>query len=363
MSAHCIITASGTGGHLFPAQEVATFLQAHKIAVTFMAHGLTNSPYFSKELFSYYDIHAASLSKNPLKLLKNLYRLASGTMQSIQILRKMAPHCIIGFGSYHTVPVLLAANYLSIPIILHEANAYPGKVNRLFSKVSQLTGVCFEEAKRYLHGSTKLVSLPLRESFTKKGLLKKEEAIASYGLDKHKKTLLFFGGSQGAKQMNELMLQVVQLLPKNLMQVIHLTGKSDPKPIERSYQHAGFTSYVAPFENDMPRAYAAADLAICRGGASSIAELMHCHVPSIIIPFPFAADNHQLHNARFLEEIVQGCRVYEEKELTPQRLAHEILTLMEDAALHKMRKNIGLYLDTHKAEDFGTAILEMVRKL
>ncbi len=233
MNHRTILAVSGTGGHLFPAQALARDLKD----VLFMGPNLSKNRFFFHE-FPSCDITAG---RTPFKIFK-------GVWESLKILRKEKPRLVIGFGSYHSLPPLLAALILRIPIALYEPNKIPGRVNRLLSPFNQLKDI------------------PIKVPLFHHQKMPKEEALAYFGLKQGEPTILIFGGSQGAQKLKEV------TLPYQLLK-------------------------LDKFEKNMHYAWSAADLVICRSGATSIAEHRHYEVPAIFIPYPYATDDHQTANA------------------------------------------------------------------
>jgi UDP-N-acetylglucosamine--N-acetylmuramyl-(pentapeptide) pyrophosphoryl-undecaprenol N-acetylglucosamine transferase len=232
-------------------------------------------------------------------------RIAAGTLQTLGLLSTYKPDLVVGFGSFHTFPVLLAARLRHIPIILHEGNATPGRVNRLFSRRALLTGVQFPNTK--LLGKTVHMPLPLRPHEP----LEPAAARTALGLDPDCHTIVVMGGSQGALRLNQVAHEA--LSTRTDIQVIHLTGHGKPLP---PYP---FPSYVVEFEHRMDLVWSAADLVIMRAGASSIAEHLAYRVPAILVPYPHAADDHQ--NANADRAIAWGgAHKIREAQLTPMRL-------------------------------------------
>lgn len=203
-----IIAAGGTGGHIFPAQATAKklFLENPNLEILFMAGKLSSNPYFKNSLFPTQSISCGAIAvKNPIKLAQNLVGMGRGIWESRTHIRKFQPDLVVGFGSYHTFPVLLAAKWEGIPIVLHESNSIPGKVNRLLAPLAHATCVQFPITATLLKGKTHIAAMPLREGYYK-GSITREAAHKYYGLDPSRKTLLIFGGSQGAQGLNRFML-------------------------------------------------------------------------------------------------------------------------------------------------------------
>ena len=320
-----LIAAGGTGGHLFPAQALANHLQKKDSSyqITFMGKGLDTNPFFKRDLFSYKDVDSAPFScKN---WIKNIKALCKGTWQAFGFLRKFRPVVVVGFGSFHSFPVLLAAKLRGIPIILFESNSIPGRVNRLFSHVAVFSTVQFPVAKKYLKGKCLEVRVPFWR-FQENHQATKEEALSYFSLSPNVCTFLVFGGSQGARFINEVFVDVLQTMGSKVkyLQVIHLTGKAtSQEEMKKIYQDNGILACVKSFEENMQFAWALADVAICRSGAATLSERIHFEVPAILIPYPSAADNHQLKNAIFMEEI-GGAFCLEEKSISTDNLKHLI---------------------------------------
>lgn len=256
-----VIAVGGTGGHLLPAQALAKKLREE---VVFMGPRLSASPYFFKG-FSFYDVTSG----------RRFYPLLKGVLQAYKLLKRIKPRIVVGFGSYHSFPVVLAAVLCRIPIALFEPNAVRGRVNRYFARWDLIKDL--------------EIAVPMYH----KEKVSKKEGLKYFGLKEGKKTLLIFGGSQGAEVLKKLKLDY---------QVIQLNR----------------------FEPNMHYAWSAADLAICRAGAVSVAEHEYYKVPAIFIPFPHATDNHQYENARRSV----GSVVLEQKNL--DRLEQEIEKCLEN---------------------------------
>jgi UDP-N-acetylglucosamine--N-acetylmuramyl-(pentapeptide) pyrophosphoryl-undecaprenol N-acetylglucosamine transferase len=327
MSKHVVIAAGGTGGHLFPAQALASELS--NCCITFMAKGLSNNPRYYKQYPSY-DITASGIS------LRACIDIPKGIFQSIKILRSLKPDLVVGFGSFHTFPVLAASAILRIPYILHEANRQPGKVNRLLAPFAALCGIYFPDTK--LKGKLVKTDIPLRAGFLSKP--SKEQALFRYGLKPGVKTVLVFGGSLGAKNLNRLAARALTEVNEPI-QVIHFTGNPESKDEVQSYYHtAKITAFVAEFESEMTYAWSACDLVICRAGASTIAEQLSYAVPAIYIPYPQAADKHQDHNAAFVAKEIKGASMFQERDLTPALFAHEIAKLLQPEMQKRYSENL-----------------------
>jgi UDP-N-acetylglucosamine--N-acetylmuramyl-(pentapeptide) pyrophosphoryl-undecaprenol N-acetylglucosamine transferase len=337
-----IIAAGGTGGHLIPAQALAEELKGRGAWVGFVGAGLATTPYFDREQYPFFDISSATFSfYSPLRALRAFPILTRGILRARTLLTAIKPALVVGFGSYHSFPVLAAARWQRIPILLHAADAIPGRVVRLFARVAKLTGVAIPDAAAHLKGNIELIPTPLRAAYSEP-LPSRSQARQQFGLEPNDPTLLVFGGSQGAHQLNQIVCAALEGLSG--WQVIHITGFHDPPgEIARRYQTREQRHYVAAYEEKMVAAWAAADLAIMRAGASSVGELLAMRVPAILVPYPHAADAHQAANAAWVERI-GGAIHLPEQELSAERLRDCLKTCTLDR-LQQMRFSLA----THQA--------------
>ncbi len=356
-----VIAAGGTGGHLFPAQALAEELQKEGIDVIFMGAGLGSNRYFDREKYAYCDIPSGTVfRRNILLIFKSLFHLVKGVKHGLMLLQKEEPDLVIGFGSFHSFPILCAAWLQKKMVALFESNAYPGKVNRLFSSGAAYTAIVFPKAQDHLNGKTVEVAMPVRQASP---ILSIEAATGYFGLDPRYPILLIFGGSQGALAMNELFLKSVELLKPHHphFQVIHITGQLEVVAMFKEiYASLNIRACVKAFETNMSTAYQAASFAICRAGAATISELITFELPSILIPFPFAADDHQAKNAHFVHREVKGGIHLSEKGLTKEILAMEIYRFLDPAQSHlrQMRQSINTYKSHQDKKQLCTLICE-----
>lgn len=362
-----LMTVGGTGGHIFPATALAEdLIKEDGCTVLFAGGKLSQNPYFDKEHLAFKDVEcikvSGSMLYNPWQMVKNSIALFKGVKESISIIRDFKPDLVVGFGSYYTLPVLIAAKLLRKPIFLHEANSVPGKVNRLFSPYVEKTLVHFPSAQELLKGKSALGGMPLRSEF-RKGKITKEEARRSFQLALHLPTILVFGGSQGAHRINALFSEAALFHLKDLMppfQVLHFTGNhKEAEQLMARYVCAEIPAYVRPFEKRMAQAWAAADIAITRAGAASIAEQIEYEVPGILVPYPHATDQHQDKNADFLVSTGLAMKVSEDG-LTPQGLAGKVQelylhykTMQKEFAEYK-KKNLSVSLANLITDWIGT---------
>lgn len=309
-----IIAAGGTGGHLLPAQEIAKKLQQKNVEVLFIGSGLQESTYFDRENFKFKEILAKTpFQKGLTTCLKSLYVLLKGIKQSSFFLKSFQPDLIIGFGSFHAFPVLCAAKLQKRPFMLFESNTVAGKVTKLFSPFAVYTAIHLPLVKK-IKGNLIEVNWPLR---AKETTLSQKKARQQLQLSPDRFTLLVFGGSQGASAINQSLPSICeQLLAKGLsFQIIHLTGKSTSIEVEQFCKKHNIPAFIQSFEQNMSQIFCAADIALCRSGAATIAELVHYQVPAILIPYPYATEQHQRENALFLGRLSAAYVVQEEANM------------------------------------------------
>ena len=274
--------------------------------------------------------------------------------------KKQKPDLIVGFGSFHTFPALLAARVRRIPILIFESNALPGKVNRYCSKWAKVSAIQFSHASEYLKSKCICVQMPLLKRDEE---ISKSQARSYFGLDAETLTFLIFGGSQGAQAINHYFCSTLDsLVKKNLsFQVIHIVGNPErAEKLADVYQKRGIKASVKAFEEKMENAWSAADLSISRAGAATLAELIEFTVPSILIPYPFGTENHQLKNALFISDEIEGGVTLEEKELTVDGLAQKINEILSDdhERLKKMKNALKAFKEEENKEDLCSVVLK-----
>jgi UDP-N-acetylglucosamine--N-acetylmuramyl-(pentapeptide) pyrophosphoryl-undecaprenol N-acetylglucosamine transferase len=321
-----LVAGGGTGGHVFPgialAEEVVTRHPRNDAIFVGTPRGLeaqvVPAAGFPIELI---DVKGLK-GKGPLGALRNLFLLPRAAWRSVAILRRWRPDVVVGVGGYASGPVVLMAWLMGIPTAVQEQNAVAGVTNRLLGRIVKAAFTAFPEAAAsFPRGKVQQLGNPIRRQLLENFM----HPSAEHALTR----LLVFGGSQGAHALN---MRVVEALPhladlRERLAIIHQTGARDREQVERGYRAVGFQPDVRDFITDMSRAYAEADLVVCRAGATTLAELTVCRKPSLLVPFPAAADNHQVKNA--LSLVAAGAAVMiEERDLTGEMLAHEIRAIL-----------------------------------
>ncbi len=325
---HLVIACGGTGGHFYPTLAVAKEYTLRGGKVTLLVSGKHAKE--QMEIAKSYNFNTVQTktAPSPEKIWQYLTypgKLWTCVREIRKILRELSPDVLLGMGSFAAVPACLALPKNQLPLVLHEGNALMGKANRLLSRKASAVGLSLPLTNRkQLHGCySKMVGMPLRDAIVLASNLPEvsEYFLPSLGLDNTRKTVLVFGGSQGAKAINELFRDSAQKFSpwQEQLQFLHLTGTDDNAALLTAYKAAGVPASIRRGDPSIENCYLAADLVICRAGASSICELALFGKPVILIPLPTAADDHQRINAEAL--VAAGAAKYfPQAQATPESL-------------------------------------------
>jgi UDP-N-acetylglucosamine--N-acetylmuramyl-(pentapeptide) pyrophosphoryl-undecaprenol N-acetylglucosamine transferase len=323
-----IIAGGGTGGHLYPGIAIAReFLRGRGNEVLFVGteQGI-EAKVLPKEGLPVRFITVGKIKGMKLfSKIKTMLMLPLGLLQSWSLLREVRPDVVIGVGGYSSGPIGMAAYGLHIPLIVVEPNSYAGLANRKLGKLASKVVLCFPgTAAQGFFPPEKTTSLgPL----VRKGIDRGDRgaALADFGLEPGKFTVFVMGGSGGAHAINMAMMEAaVSLKDAENIQVLHQTGEKDFAEVSARYRASGIRAVALPYIHDMAGAYAASDLVISRSGATTVAELAVCGKRAVLVPFPFAADNHQEYNARALAGR-GNAEVIVQKDLTAELLKDRII--------------------------------------
>jgi UDP-N-acetylglucosamine--N-acetylmuramyl-(pentapeptide) pyrophosphoryl-undecaprenol N-acetylglucosamine transferase len=272
-----------------------------------------------------------------------------------RLYRKFQPHAVLGMGGFTSTAPILAGRMRKIPTFVHESNAIPGKANRINARMTDAVLLGFEACARYFPNSRyQVTGTPIRKSLAQR--VPREEALAALGLKPDRQTLLVMGGSQGAHGINEAAIKAMPLLKEMALQVIHLTGPNDEQVAAANYRREEIPAYVAAFCHQMEMAYSAADLALSRSGAASLSELSYFGIPSLLIPYPHAAENHQALNAAIFTR--EGAAVVvEQGQVSVETFAREIGAMLRDRErLEKMSKAARSLAPENAAKNVADAV-------
>lgn len=336
-----IISGGGTGGHIYPAITIARAIAGLtdcEILFVGTKTGL-EADIVPKEGFAFATVDAGGLERRlTLANFRALFRAASGLFQSLALVRRFRPDLVIGTGGYVCGPVLLTASLLGVPTIIQEQNVIPGVTNRILARFVRKIAVGYPEAGQFFGAGGDKVFVtgnPVRPAVLN---ATRQQGLAAFGLAADRLTLLVAGGSRGARTLNTAMVEVHRRFAgRGNLQILHVTGQNEYNNIVGLIRQAGIdiektgNITVVPYLYNMPEALAVADLAIFRAGAIGLAELTARGVPAVLVPYPYAAENHQEHNARVLEKSGAAV-VIRDAELTGERLAAAVESLIGDRA-------------------------------
>jgi len=338
-----LIAAGGTGGHLYPALAIASYLKEVDSANHILWVGGGRELEFkivSSEGFKFKKISIQSYPRTlSIKWVVFWLNLGVSFAQSLGILLWFKPQVVVGMGSFHSYPVVMLAFFLGIPTLICEQNVHPSLSNRFLCRWVSKIAISFPQTKDFfplkVRDKIHFTGNPLRSQIFK---VKREEALKKLGLDKDKFTLLFAGGSQGAHTLNLSAIEAIKLLEKegfsDKIQIIFITGKNDLKWVEESSKTIKTKSLILSYLNQMEYAYNASDLIICRSGATTISEITVLGLPAILIPYPCATEEHQLKNAKVLQKR-GAASIITEEEISGEKLKENILKLINDRNLLK----------------------------
>lgn len=355
-----LIAAGGTGGHFYPGLSVAKELLNKEHQVVFLVR--ENDfviPLLEKEKIPFRQLSAAGfVRKFSIQNIFSLFKVLNGVLQAFKILSEEKPDRILVMGGYLSFAPALVGRLKKIPVLLHEQNVVPGLANRILNWITPNVAVSFEESQKKFKGHVSLTGNPIREDFFVP--ISKETALKEWGFSADKKTLLVFGGSLGAKKLNtivtESLLLMGELLPK--IQVLHFTGLKDESRVKALYAGISVKSYVSGYCHDMPKAYAVTDFVVCRSGASTVSELIGLKIPSMLVPYPFATNDHQTANAETLSK-KGAALLIQESDLTAEKCASVLRNVfLKDSELENLREGF-----THFKRDPWLASARVVQML
>jgi len=337
ISKKVLIMAGGTGGHIFPALAIASELKKHKCQVEWLGSkkGMENN-IIPKNNLPLHTVNAVGLrGKNIISLIKAPFQLALATVQVIKVFIRVKPDIALGMVGFASGIGGVIAWIFRVPLLIHEQNSIPGTTNRLLSKLATQTFQAFDGA---FDSSVQALSVGNPVAFK----------VSNYHTNNKKLNLLIVGGSLGSKPINEVVTQLN--IPVNIW---HQTGQLHFEQVRSQYGKK--SAKVVAFIDDMAKAYAWADVVLCRAGAMTISELMLSATPSILIPLPHAIDNHQFHNAKILSDHHAGILI-EQKNLTIQMLEKTLLSL-NDTRLKSLSENACKLAKPNAASDIVKQLL------
>lgn len=323
-----IIAGGGTGGHVFPGIAIAEELAMRdpKNAVLFVGTpaGLETRVLPKRDMVLRTIPVSGIKGKSVGRKVRAFSGIPRAVVESLRIIRDFEPDLVIGLGGYVSGPMLVASFLAGVKRVIQEQNLMPGTANRLSAGLAHRVFLSFEESRPYFASRKAVVTgNPIRKEFSQVGKPPERRELC----------LLVFGGSRGAHRINQAMVDALDRLGglKHRLRVIHQTGVEDAPRVAEAYERKGFTARVEPFIEDMVSAYMESHLVVCRAGATTISELTACGRASVLVPYPFAADNHQEINARSLVQ-KGAARMILDRELSGETLAREVDSLFREPA-------------------------------
>jgi UDP-N-acetylglucosamine--N-acetylmuramyl-(pentapeptide) pyrophosphoryl-undecaprenol N-acetylglucosamine transferase len=355
---HIAVACGGTGGHIYPGLATARALRDHGHHVTLWLSGKqVEGTVLQGWKGPVITIPSEGFQFGPFRSVVTAVRICLAVIRCWIAMLRHRPDAVLAMGSYSSIGPCFAARLRRIPVILHEANAVPGRAVRLLAGKAACIAICFEETRYHLKGLNVVTTgMPLRPELQRSDVSDRNSVFH----------LLVMGGSGGAHVINETVSQAICLLksqaPDFQVQISHLTGPADESHIRRRYEEVGVDALVCAFTPDIAALYKNADLAICRAGASTCAELGVFGLPALLIPYPHAASDHQTANALALEKI-GAADVIQQADLTVEWLADYILAQIDEPSrCEKMRKHAVRQDSLHAAEKLAQTVEQCALK-
>jgi len=369
------IACGGTGGHLFPGIAVAEELKKRgcKIALLISPKEIDQQAVKSAKNFEIFTLPAVGLQN------RNYFSFALSFWKSFRAARKIfktqKSDAVLAMGGFTSAPPILAARKFAARTFLHESNTIPGRANRFLARFVDEAFVGFPEtAARLRAKKVSVTGTPVRPEFSSSrresahfenqsrltSAATIENCRAAFGLDSARPTILVMGGSQGASGLNEMILSALPLLAEKNWQFLHLTGANDFEKVKTAYAAQKLKAVVKPFLAEMDLALGAAIVCVSRSGASSLAEIAAMRLPSLLVPYPTAADNHQFFNALAFEK-TGAAKLLEQKNSTPEKVAAILVELVESEMLRStMRSALAQWHAPKAAEQIAENILSAI---
>ena len=363
MNKKIIIAGGGTGGHIFPAIAIANALKLQEPTIEILFVGAAGKMEMEKVPQAGYEIKGLDIAGfNRSSLIKNIglpFKLLKSFFQVRNIIHQFKPNAVIGVGGYSTFPVLKYAQSKSIPTFIHESNSFAGKSNMLLGKNATKIFVAGEGMEKFFPKSKLMITgNPVRKSIAQSSI-RRTDAIQFFGLDETKKTVLAVGGSLGARSINQALAAQLDDLDKNNLQLIWQTGKTTATEFKEKAEGRK-NIWCNEFITQMEMAYAAADIVISRAGAMAVTELCVTAKPSVFVPFPLAAEDHQTANAKHLVDRNAALMIKDSE--AKEKLVDTIIALSKDEAMQQqLKSNIASLAMNNADEIIATTVLELIK--
>ncbi|HEV2096852.1 MAG TPA: undecaprenyldiphospho-muramoylpentapeptide beta-N-acetylglucosaminyltransferase [Chthoniobacterales bacterium] len=327
---NAVIACGGTGGHLFPGLAVAEVMRArgHEVLLFISEKEIDSLAVSNRPEFRFEKLPTVGLPSAFSPAIFGFMRRFNESLRVCRaIYRTFNPQVVLGMGGFTSTAPVLAGRMRGVASFVHESNAIPGKANRTTARMVRAVLLGFQECAAFFPNvRTEVTGTPIRSDLKR---IDQSEARRKLGLREDLPTLLVMGGSQGASGINQAMIKALPTLKASPIQVIHLAGTRDERLAADNYRREEIPAYVAAFHHRMEEVYSAADIAIARSGAASLAELAAFALPALLIPFPYAAEDHQTRNAEIFARS-DAAILLKESDLTGDVLARKIEELLGD---------------------------------
>lgn len=357
---HVAIACGGTGGHLFPGMAVAQALTQRGCTVTLLISPKEVDQQAVRSVVGMQVVTMPAVGLTRGRVLAFAKGFLQSYRASLKLFKGVRPDAVLAMGGFTSAPPVLAGKFSGAPGFLHESNTIPGRANRWLSRFVEQAFVGFPQAGSRLHAKTvKVTGTPVRPKFQ---LQDPAVCRAALGLEPNRPVLLVTGGSQGASGLNDAVIAALPYLMKAApdLQLFHLTGPSDAAKAEQACAAIKMKAVVRPFFAEMHLALGAATVAISRAGASSLAELAAMRLPSVLLPFPAAVDNHQYHNALAYEK-TGAASLMSQRNAKPELLVAKLLELIGNSAIReKMQRALADWHVPAAAENIAENIMQVI---
>jgi UDP-N-acetylglucosamine--N-acetylmuramyl-(pentapeptide) pyrophosphoryl-undecaprenol N-acetylglucosamine transferase len=361
-----VMAGGGTGGHLFPgiavAEELTRTNEAMEVCFIGTVRGIEASIVPMEGYPIKYLRAEGVVGKTLFRTVKAIAKTSLSIIDSYHLLKGIRPDALVGLGGYASFGPVLTGSLMSIPTVIMEQNSVPGVANRFLGRIVDAVCVTYHESISFFPKSKTFVTgNPVRKRIL---TAKKADAYELFGLEKGKFTIFVFGGSSGARKINNTLCGAFTHLHdiKDKIQFLHQTGKDDFEAVRETYRKWGFKGTVTAFVHQMPEAYAAADLVISRAGATTLAELTAVGRPAILIPYPYAAGHHQELNAQRLAEM-GAARIILDRDMDSEILSKNIKELYENPEMRmemeRASRALGKPDAAQKVAEIVTSLVKM----
>ena len=358
-----IVSAGGTGGHLYPALALVEYIKTQDKDAQFLFVGTTDrleSQVVPQMGYDYRGLNVKGLVGNPLQKIKNALIFVKSLKHSKKILKEFQPDIVVGFGGYPSASIVLAASQMGIPTMIHEQNSIIGLTNKILIKRVNKIVCCYQKAyNEFPKDKTVLLGNP-RASVVSHQKLRDIHDI--YQIPHHKKTVVIVMGSLGSSSVNEVMKSALRDMQHDAYDVIYVTGKNYYEEMKNDLSDLNESIHLVDYIDDMPSLIATCDLIVSRAGATTLAEITALSAASLIIPSPYVVANHQEYNAKELVD-EKAARWILEKDLDAHSFVNEVRYLMNhDEVLAELKKNAKLLGKPHACEDIYKEMLKTLER-